>query len=306
MILVSSSIICFLVQFIQCQEVGFIVTGGYGARTSAEFHDSSLTSSCDLPDLPDMRRAHTQNGGVLCGGGGDVDTLTSCLTLTDHAWSVSHQLLFRRYEHSSWWSEEGVLLIGGYESSLTTELLTNDGKSERRFDLDHGSDSSCLIDERGSFMLTGGYDGGKVVGTVSRYDINGFIEDLQPLNNPRYDHGCTQYLDSNIGSKINIVCGGFDSRDTLLSSCEVNQLGSDSWSYLEASLPLPLGYLTGLTIDNRVLMIGGEDQVFEVQNSIYELDLTNNDWILVGNLKTARSYHAVSVVDREDLHQLCA
>ena len=60
MILVSSSIICFLVQFIQCQELGFIVTGGYGARTSAEFHDSSLASSCDLPDLPDMRRAHTQ------------------------------------------------------------------------------------------------------------------------------------------------------------------------------------------------------------------------------------------------------
>ena len=77
---------------------------------------------------------------MLCGGGGDVDTLTSCLTLTDHAWSVSHQLLFRRYEHSSWWSEEGVLLIGGYESSLTTELLTNDGKSERRFDLAHGSE----------------------------------------------------------------------------------------------------------------------------------------------------------------------
>ena len=65
--------------------------------------------------------------------------------------------------------------------------------------------SSCLIDERGSFMLTGGYDDGKVVGTVSRYDINGFIEDLQPLNNPRYDHGCTQYLDSNIGALVRII-----------------------------------------------------------------------------------------------------
>ena len=57
---------------------------------------------------------------------------------------------------------------------------------------------SCLIDEGESFLLTGGYgamnDG--TVSTVSRYDLNGWVEDLDDLNTKRFGHGCTQYLNT--------------------------------------------------------------------------------------------------------------
>lgn len=60
------------------------------------------------------------------------------------------------------------------------------------FNLKHPSRASCLIDEGSNFLLTGGYDTRQ---TVSRYDASGWIEDLENLNDGRYDHGCAQYED---------------------------------------------------------------------------------------------------------------
>ena len=54
---------------------------------------------------------------------------------------------------------------------------------------------ACLINEGNTFLLTGG--GGSALGsvsTVSRYDINGWVEDLNNLNTARRLHGCTRYL----------------------------------------------------------------------------------------------------------------
>ena len=50
-----------------------------------------------------------------------------------------------------------------------------------------------MIDEGVNFVLTGGYDSGSVVSTVSRYNINGWVEDLDDLITGRRYHGCTQY-----------------------------------------------------------------------------------------------------------------
>ena len=58
---------------------------------------------------------------------------------------------------------------------------------------------SCLIDEDGqSFLLTGGYYSWV---TVSRYDNNGWKEDLDGLNDGRNSHGCTRYT-NNDGDKV--------------------------------------------------------------------------------------------------------
>ena len=93
---------------------------------------------CILPNLPDDRRRHTINGLVVCGGGrcDYGDTCTSCLTFTSGRWIKSHTLLHDRYDHTSWMSEEGLVLIGGQnivegdrvsgknsDSTTTTELL---------------------------------------------------------------------------------------------------------------------------------------------------------------------------------------
>ena len=58
--------------------------------------------------------------------------------------------------------------------------------------------SSCLIDEGQTFLLTGGTYS---METVSRYNINGWLEDLDNLNTGRRLHGCTQYT-NNDGVKV--------------------------------------------------------------------------------------------------------
>ena len=49
-------------------------------------------------------------------------------------------------------------------------------------------------EDDGSYIITGGVDTRK---TVTKYDKNGFMEDLPSLNTGRWDHGCGTYLDSN-------------------------------------------------------------------------------------------------------------
>ena len=60
---------------------------------------------------------------------------------------------------------------------------------------------SCLIDEGETFLLTGGTYS---METVSRYDINGWLEDLDNLNTGRFDHGCTKYT-NNDGVKVRMI-----------------------------------------------------------------------------------------------------
>ena len=57
-------------------------------------------------------------------GGHTTATYTRCFTLTGSGWQESHQLQERRYDHSSWRSPAGLLLMGGYYSLTSTEILS--------------------------------------------------------------------------------------------------------------------------------------------------------------------------------------
>ena len=116
-----------------------ILTGGYSnissVSSSVEILRSNGSYWCSLPDLPDVREYHTQSGLFTCGGYSSMDTETSCLSFTDGRWSTSHTLQHRRWYHSSWMSQHGVVLIGGGASRNTTEILTDNGGSTPAFTL---------------------------------------------------------------------------------------------------------------------------------------------------------------------------
>ena len=107
---------------------------GSSADRSVEILRPNGSYWCSLPDLPDARYYHSQSGVVTCGGGRS-DTRTSCLTFSSGQWRTSHQLQQSRYEHSSWMSQHGIVLMGGDYSRSTTEILTKDGQSSPSFPL---------------------------------------------------------------------------------------------------------------------------------------------------------------------------
>ena len=64
---------------------------------------------------------------MACGGQNTRDT---CLQLVDGVWTISHNLKTLRKEHTSWTTNEGTLLVGGYPEYQSTELVKNDGTTE--------------------------------------------------------------------------------------------------------------------------------------------------------------------------------
>ena len=126
------------------------MTGGEAESThdmtnsiDIEMVNSWWTSTCSLysrASLPSPRAYHTQSGDILCGGYGyeDPDPSTTCMSYTAGAWVTSHTLLEERYDHCSWSSPEGVLLMGGEGSPRTTELLSNiDSSTALSFSLEY-------------------------------------------------------------------------------------------------------------------------------------------------------------------------
>ena len=125
-----------------------IITGGWRSRSrlsSVEVYHPGTNTSCTLPSLPEGISSHSQDGLVLCGGYPDFGR--SCYTLnTDTAqWTKTHSLSERRSGHTSWRREDGsILLIGGYWSSTTTELVSDgSGVSTPGFDLKY--ETWCVV-----------------------------------------------------------------------------------------------------------------------------------------------------------------
>ena len=76
------------------------------------------------------------DGLVVCGGSG-FDGLnqyltTTCLSFVFGQWMPSHSLDQDRDGHTSWMSEEGLVLMGGVnplKAGITSEILQSNGDS---------------------------------------------------------------------------------------------------------------------------------------------------------------------------------
>ena len=104
-----------------------LITGGYGAKQSAEVFLPSLNTTCELPSLPQERWGHVQSGNTLCGGRSS-STWRSCLE-----WSagwIPHPVTLTegRRGSSVWGSEEGLVIMGGEAAARhTSERVSSDG-----------------------------------------------------------------------------------------------------------------------------------------------------------------------------------
>ena len=135
---------------------------------------------------------------------------------------------------------------------------------------------ACAIEDPDNqkVIITGG---GWTRTTVSIYGLQGWLEDLQPLNTGRYWHACSSYLSgmtrvSVRGSvgwtrytalfamqlyyiQVFLVTGGRNVGD-ILNSTEVYDPIVGSWVLTEAELPTPMINVKATNIDNRVLIFG--------------------------------------------------
>ena len=123
---------------------GILVTGGNNGNNdaggTAELLHSNGSSWCSLPALPDMRAHHTQAGLEACGTSLDqnFDIAYTCITFSAGSWDYSHQLETFRYNHVSWSSPEGVVLMGGAGAYQASELLSDNSEdSTTHFPLKH-------------------------------------------------------------------------------------------------------------------------------------------------------------------------
>ena len=122
-----------------------LITGGWGSSgailKSAEIYNPVTNSSCSLPQLPEGRGYHSQDGGLVCGGY-PTSTLTSCVKWSPASgnWTQSHTLKRRRGAHVSWATASGVYLIGGAyfaDTVRTSEKVKLDGSVEEGFRLEY-------------------------------------------------------------------------------------------------------------------------------------------------------------------------
>ena len=127
-----------------------LITGGYKRvpLSSVEIFDpNNVSLSCSLPNMTVDRYYPASVGLVVCGGkninpdgGWGDDAGTTCETLdTDTGlWNISHTLKEKRGGHVMWRTPSGkIMLMGGWDSENTTEVLKDDGSSEYGFNLKH-------------------------------------------------------------------------------------------------------------------------------------------------------------------------
>ena len=119
--------------------LAILVTGGMGTEKSTEVLSTNGSSICFLPEMPQSKEDHTQTGLTACGGS---DSRRNCVKFTSGLWTnLTENLLYQRYEHSSWKTQDGDILLFGsddyrdHDSFFTSEIVYQNGTSVRSFDL---------------------------------------------------------------------------------------------------------------------------------------------------------------------------
>ena len=157
---------------------GLLVVGGSGASYLAEFWSPEPKEvQCDLQILKrDMSYGPTVNllDGVIL-----ACFANSCDQLTKEGWQAGPSTTKSRRWHTSAVLPQGLLLLGGFDSPDTTELLTLDGGAGREsFSLIPGRDNHCSVQvDATTVVLIGGKKDAKNLAT----EYSGLVKDDDPI-----------------------------------------------------------------------------------------------------------------------------
>jgi len=281
---------------------GILISGGASSSSSAsvEVFFPLTSQSCSFPSLPDGgRHHHTMESFLVCGGGDFDYSFSTCVTFDSGEWATSHTLVEWRFGHSSWQTDQGVILMGGWDSRDTSEIVPMTAEQgELAFALEHSTRYACSMSDLTSdtVIITGGHDN---LQTVSRYGTQGFLEDLPPLLVGRLGHGCGAYLREADRTQVLLVAGGYDSNGNSFLSTEV--LSSTSTQWIESTpLPRNMWSLKGVTVGGKLYMTGGkmeddEGNFVDRDDIITWLD-EEQEWVEAGKMMKRRSDHAVTKI----------
>ena len=112
---------------------------------------------------------------------------------------------------------------------------------------------SCSIGLTDHVVVTGGSWLSNVLAT--KYNLDGWMEDLPALNDGRQNHACAWYRDD-AGTLVYLVTGGWRWEDPQpLSSTEILSSGSPQWSFT-SPLPYSISGLSAVTVDNIPFLFG--------------------------------------------------
>ena len=118
-----------------------------------------------------------------------------------------------------------------------------------------------------------------------------------------------------------LVAGGFEWLGSRLDSTELYDSVAGTWTTAGAKLPSPLNGLRATNINNKVLIFGINIS-FVIQrynqgliivggyaggsrDTILEYDMEQDTMQEIGNMRDARSQHAITVVQYSDFSQWC-
>jgi len=198
-----------------------------------------------------------------------------------------------RLSHVAWTPTSlpnSIVLLGGWGAAeLTAEIVPGGGT----FDLRHSGFGACGIPDEDTIVMTGGgdYPGHN---HVTRYNVNGFVEELPQLPGNRLDHACAALP----STKAFIVAGGLGDGYKRLSSVLTLLPGAQAWTPI-ASLPRSF-YLARASIVGGKMRLTGGDNGPSIRSEVLEYQPEpSNQWTTVGQLETGREGHAVLSIGPE-------
>merc|ERR1711962_1487183 len=159
--------------------------------------------------------------------------------------------------------------------------------------LRHSGWYSCGIPDGDTIVMTGG----RSHSHVTRYNVNGFVEELPQLPGIRMSHACAALP----STKAFIVAAG--QRGSYFSSVLTLLPGAQAWTPL-ASLPRILFDARASIVGGKMRLTGGRSygpsHGSEPQTEVVEYQPEPlNQWTSVGQLEAKRNNHAVLSIGLE-------